>query len=378
MQFSIGMSSGFGRRKVVGLKQISQLLYTAQSKIPGFDTLLEYSLNGVYLGNTKDFSIPFFLDFSKLINPHVFICGATGAGKTYLLRNLALKLAAIYDASLLIIDFTGEYAHLFDFADAYSEKVQRADLSGFSDEEKVLQAKKLISNAVKQMRKGGIKERVEKFIIIDEAWKLLENDASFSSIIREGRKYGVGMLLASQLISDIDLKMLDNVATVFVFKLQNKQSVISLLKNYGLGEYYYEVISNMGVGSALMISAQKDGRRNAVLISRISGVANSKSVRLLFNKAKGKGIGDEGGEVYVEVSIDRFTAEMNNLCGERAKEIMSIVQNEQAISLPRLVAMLLEMHADKLKVVDVLRKFGIADSEIADAFAYALSVGGKA
>ena len=69
---------------------------------------------GVFIGSTR--FLPYFLDFGVLMNPHVFVCGITGSGKTYLMKGLMLKLCAIMGSLVIAIDFTGEYRGFAELA----------------------------------------------------------------------------------------------------------------------------------------------------------------------------------------------------------------------------------------------------------------------
>src|SRR5271157_1605974 len=65
--------------------------------------------SGIYLGRTMVYHSPFFLNASKLLNPHIAVLGMSGAGKTYFLKSLIVRSMLCCNTNVLVLDWNGEY-----------------------------------------------------------------------------------------------------------------------------------------------------------------------------------------------------------------------------------------------------------------------------
>ena len=61
---------------------VSKLLDIPYTEEPGTSEIIRAASNGIFIGNSGKMNVPIFLDFNSLFNPHVFIVGMTGSGKT--------------------------------------------------------------------------------------------------------------------------------------------------------------------------------------------------------------------------------------------------------------------------------------------------------
>lgn len=72
--------------------------------------------NGVFLGRNYYTNVPVYLDTfigpSYLPNPHIFICGTSGAGKSVALKLLSERNIVTNGCSAFFIDVEGEYSRL--------------------------------------------------------------------------------------------------------------------------------------------------------------------------------------------------------------------------------------------------------------------------
>ena len=254
------------------------------------------SASGIYLGKTMVYKLPFYLDTTDLINPHMAIIGTSGAGKSYLLKSFVAKSVLHGNARVLAIDWNDEYRELMEFLsgkilsfgrdfrinimDVYTDTGSIANITELMDgmveldraqkselhnrllalfgedgpknlktlisrtkgedallSSKLLQLKdnpffadatefdmgmmldgiysinlstlrdgsqrgqfvkfmlKLIIDCMHRMRiSGGIK----RILVLDEAWRLLRNTDEVGTLYREGRKYGISVISATQ------------------------------------------------------------------------------------------------------------------------------------------------------------------------------------
>jgi hypothetical protein len=112
------------------------------------------------------------------------------------------------------------------------------------------------------------------YVVLDEAWKIAKDERSDAiMIVREGRKYKFGLIVASQNPTDIHEAIFSNVGSTFVLNLKfqaYKEYVRSSLK---YSDFVAEAIEKFGVGDAavnLMFSQKTDFPRT-FLLQKIHG-----------------------------------------------------------------------------------------------------------
>lgn len=362
MKYSNTLDSGY----------LSKILYLSSSGDPDSTEMSNASKNGIFIGCSETSAIPVFIDFRSLINPHLFIVGMSGSGKTYLMKNLMLKLYSSMGSLVIMVDLTGEYkefAELSGYSECTIESIPNKiyeneegilyiDLKEAEEAEKINKAESLFGLVSRIMR---VRESDGKhiFIILDEAWKLLSNSVCLEIIIREGRKFKIGLIFASQLIEDIALSMLANIATVFIFRTQNSYSLNKMLKNYNLKSCDMQKIQNLNVGSCLLIQLYKSSRRDSFVIKKISGINHVHILKIIF-----------GGKM-LEINRKDLEVSIRNLCQKDPSAFLSVLNQNGQVELQDLIKNLILLGSDRRSVLNLLRAMGIGDPELADAFAFA-------
>jgi hypothetical protein len=85
--------------------------------------------------------------------------------------------------------------------------------------------------------------------VLDEAWKISKDENSDAvMIVREGRKYNFGMIIASQNPTDISEAIFSNVGTTFILKTKFDRFLDYLQGSLNFSNYMREEISRLGVG----------------------------------------------------------------------------------------------------------------------------------
>jgi len=82
------------------------------------------------------------------------------------------------------------------------------------------------------MLSKGPSSQLRVFAVVDEAHKL-SYDETLTELIREARKYGVGILLASQSVKDFDRIVFDMVGTKIALQLEGDDAKV-MAENLGL------------------------------------------------------------------------------------------------------------------------------------------------
>jgi len=333
---------------------------------------------GIFIGNTLEYSIPFIFNQELLFNPHIFVAGTTGAGKSYLLKALITKLLLFSDTNIIIIDNTGEYIDIPKVAESSEEKLSKESIESIlcskqgprllycnlsllaTEKEKVETEGTLLLQVLEAMRRRGIANSKRVLLILDEAWKLFSSSETLHALLREGRKYNVGCVLASQLIEDIDQSILSNIASVFIFRMQSKQSLSRIAKNYLLDHAKAEKVQELKLGSCLVVQLYKDKSLTSFFLDRVCGIDAIKMLKL-----------NCGGEM-LEIEEREFEKALN-MIGVK-KELMNMQQYEggNVLELYELIELLLKAGVGNYQILAFLRRIGISDHMIADAFSIAV------
>ncbi|MBU0591818.1 ATP-binding protein [Candidatus Micrarchaeota archaeon] len=129
------------------------------------------------------------------------------------------------------------------------------DLSGLPDETmRALAALTLLQFVKERMRLAGALEGASTqglrlLIVLDEAWKIgKEENSDAVMIVREGRKYNFGMIIASQNPTDISEAIFSNVGTTFILKVKFERFLDYLQGSLNFSNYMREQITRLGVG----------------------------------------------------------------------------------------------------------------------------------
>ncbi|MFA6036046.1 MAG: ATP-binding protein [Candidatus Micrarchaeia archaeon] len=104
-----------------------------------------------------------------------------------------------------------------------------------------------------KMREEGWtpKKGLKLFVVLDEAWKIAKDDESDAvSIVREGRKYQFGLIVASQNPTDVSEAIFSNVGTTFIFRIKFERYLDYMQSTLGFSPFMRNEISKFGVGQA--------------------------------------------------------------------------------------------------------------------------------
>lgn len=356
--------------KMVSLDRMLPFFSLSEIIKHDYGTAVEESRSRIFLGTGEKHGRPLFLDFESLVNPHLFIIGMSGSGKTYLMRSLLLKMCACTDNEIIVIDFTGEYLSVGEFGSGNifnNHKKRNAhsrimyfgveSLEGSRREEEV---ERVLSGVARRMRASGLSDNKKVFVFLDEAWKAIGLSKSLTTILREGRKYGVGLIMASQLLGDIELGMLTNSSGIFVFRIQDEGSMKRLAADYGIGTEKICAMSDLGRGSCMVIKTLRGGGREIDILKKVVGVSLGKKKRI----AAGAGA--------VEIGETALFEWIRRISKKDSSALISQLSSKKSIGINTLVENLIMLDAGRPSILEMLRHIGFDDSEIAEAFSCAI------
>ncbi|KJL47705.1 ESX-1 secretion system protein EccCb1 [Microbacterium hydrocarbonoxydans] len=187
---------------------------------------------------TDDNGRPVFLDLKESaqegMGPHGICVGATGSGKSEMLRTLLLSLALVHppeDLSLLLVDYKGGAAfspfqslpHVAGLIDNLAADPQLTTRARASLQGEVLRRQQMLKDAdsspsithYRELRKTrpDLDPMPHLFMVIDEFGELLTAEPEFIDLFlqigRIGRSIGIHLLLSSQRIEAGKLRGLD-------------------------------------------------------------------------------------------------------------------------------------------------------------------------
>ncbi len=330
---------------------------------------------GIYLGMTAIYGTPFFLDSRRLLNPHVAALGMSGSGKSYFLKSIAARSALCCNTNVFVLDWTGEYHDVISFlggsaldphlALSSSERLLHSAVSSVElsrlkcDSERRRAASELLDLALEQMRRSCIDKGLRQMIVLDEAWRFIESSAEVRAMFREGRKYGFGIVTATQLASDVSREMLSNSACVAIFRLQSGADCRLLLETGLLDERDKQLAQRLPQGACMLSLAARETEANTkFLIPRIDGV----DTRLYHL------IGD-----FMQIRIQgrefqRITEQHFRSVDTRLQIEGYATSNDRELDAIAFIRFLLSIDLARAEVMPYLRALGMRDVEMVEAY----------
>ena len=384
--------------------EIAKRAFLSRPPEPPSNVLINDPFQGIYIGNTKIFKVPFSWTFANVTNPHIAVVGITGAGKSYFVKTFLIRANYVWGTNAVIIDWAAEYKawvkqsggtivslgkgdyinimdlsgmkpldrvkqiltafdiltdigmypeqkrlteealeqayvnggfnlserapdnvdaptikdaislleeHLQEGTYEYPAELENAiyrlrqfaregedyfarkstlnqskiaesgmvdiDLSGLPDERfRALAALFILQTLKERMRVEGWSESkgIKTMVVLDEAWKVASDEKSDAiMIVREGRKYQFGLIVASQNPTDINEAIFSNVGTTFMLRIKFEKFMNYLQGSMNFSEFIRSEISKFGVGQAAVNMAFQTAQHfpEIFILGRIKG-----------------------------------------------------------------------------------------------------------
>jgi DNA helicase HerA-like ATPase/uncharacterized membrane protein len=203
---------------------------------------------------------------------------------------------------------------------------------------------------------------IKLFVVADEAWKIAADERSdLIAIVREGRKYQFGLIVASQNPTDMNRTILSNAGTMVVLRLQLKEFKDYVRDSLRYSAFIEKEIDRFGVGNAAvhMIPYAGGGFPQTFLLDRIDGEEPFVSLHIV------------GDVVDIEFEREDFKKRLVRLGlnDEQVREtVMEFEKNDYKLNVLVLISLLEKYGFAKSVIVLFLREMGVMEGIIINLF----------
>ena len=199
---------------------------------------------------------------------------------------------------------------------------------------------------------------VSLFVVVDEAWKIAADERSdVISIVREGRKYGFGIIVASQNPTDVHKSIFSNAGTTFLFRLTLSSEREYVRSSLTYSDYYEEISHGMGVGTALVHLEMAQPLRcpRNFILEKVDGEPLMRLARI------------RGGRMDVEIEKDELGRRLLSLglSDRKSSEILSEFERSSfSLEAERFSSLLESAGATRASVLSFLRELGASEKDL--------------
>jgi DNA helicase HerA-like ATPase len=254
------------------------------------------------------------------------------------------------------------------------------DLSSLPDERfRALAGLFILQTLKEKMRFEGwsANKGLKAIVVLDEAWKIASDERSDAiTIIREGRKYQFGLIVASQNPTDINEAIFSNVGTSIILRIRFEKFLDYLQGSLGFTPFIREEISRFGVGQAAIdLSFQTSVIFPSVfIIERIVGEMPLN----VYNITLGD-IVQESEMGDTNIQKDYYLKKMDIMAklvrtNASTDSINSIVSEmdriNRTVDVKTMVTILTKNNVNREAIIQFLREVGIPDNIISRVFIY--------
>ncbi|MFH0927759.1 MAG: ATP-binding protein [Candidatus Micrarchaeota archaeon] len=253
------------------------------------------------------------------------------------------------------------------------------DLSGLPDEVfRALAGLSMLQFIKEKMREEGwaAEKGLKLIVVLDEAWKIAKDDNSDAvMIVREGRKYNFGLLVASQNPTDISENIFSNVGTTFMLRVKFERYLDYLQNTLNFSDYMRGEIRKLGVGQAAVNMAFQATAQfsETFLLEKIIGEEPIIEFFLDLDYALGpRGGANMARSVSFEKEELRKHLRAFGLSEMHVEEVSGLfTQHNRHLDIISFVIMLERYGVARSNITSFLKDVGVDDSTIVNIFSKA-------
>lgn len=204
--------------------------------------------------------------------------------------------------------------------------------------------------------------RPRLFVVCDEAWKIASDARSdVVSIVREGRKYGFSLIVASQNPTDVHSSIFANAGTVLAFRLTLSSERDFLRSSLSYSDFFEARSHSLTVGAALvhLETAQPASFPRTFLLSKVDGEEPLVSLRI---RGGGMDLEFEKGE------LGRRLLSFGLSDRQAAATLAEFERSSFSLSAQKLVHLLMRFGHSRASVISLLRSLGAKEKDLLELF----------
>lgn len=156
-----------------------------------------------------------------------------------------------------------------EFWDNYDRTCNIVDLEGLTDIEKKLVTHTIMQRIIEEFK---VRESIKLYIALDDAYQAIVNyfnkETNITKVVREGRKYGFGLLISTQLLEDLPQPIIANTSVKFVLSYHEPKALELIHKMLVFSDIEKGIMHRMPVGGAMLFdqNAIQNGRPHPAYI----------------------------------------------------------------------------------------------------------------
>ncbi len=204
--------------------------------------------------------------------------------------------------------------------------------------------------------------RVRLFVVCDEAWKIASDARSdVVSIVREGRKYGFSLIVASQNPTDVHRSIFSNAGTVLCFRLTLASERDYVRTSLSYSDFFERQSHSLAVGQALahLEFASPQPCPGTFILSRIDG---EEPLRALSIRGGGMDLEFEKGELASKL----VSAGLSDR--QAAAAISEFERSSYSLAASQFVSLLAKFGYGRPFSISLLRELGAGEKELLSLF----------
>jgi len=140
-----------------------------------------------------------------------------------------------------------------EFWDNYDKTCNIVDMEGLTDIEKKLVTHTIMQRIIEEFK---VQDKIRLYIALDDAYQAIvdyyNKETNITKVVREGRKYGFGLLISTQLLQDLPKAIVANTSVKFVLSYDEPDDLIKIQRMLFLTEIEKDILHRMPVGSCLL------------------------------------------------------------------------------------------------------------------------------
>jgi hypothetical protein len=215
----------------------------------------------------------------------------------------------------------------------------------------------LLKERMRQEGQAGAK-KPRLFVVVDEAWKIASDERSdVISIVREGRKYGFALIVASQNPTDVHRSIFANSGTVVCFRITSGQERDYVRSSLAYSDFFERESHTLSVGQALVhlefstpVSCPK-----TFVLGRVDG---EEPLTVYSLRGVGMELGFEKGEL-----LRRLVS--FGVSDREARAILSEFERKSySLDAAQFVRLLERLGHSRASTISLLRQLGAGEREI--------------